>query len=144
MILQCIFTFLAVSAFCVLFEVPKKLVPVGGLMGGLCWGIYLLCLKYGISLYGANFIAATSIALIAEILARIVKQPSPMFFVPGVLPIVPGYSLYYGVYNFAVGEHALSKEYFVKAVMISMLIALSVFLVNSVFRLNLHGRKHGV
>ena len=70
MIMQCVFAFLAVSAFCVLFEVPKKLIPVGGLMGGLCWGIYLLCMKYDISLYGANFIAAASIALIAEILVQ--------------------------------------------------------------------------
>lgn len=140
MIMQCIFTFLAVCAFCILFEVPKKLILVGGIMGGLCWGIYLICLKYGMSLYGAAFTAAVSVALLSEILARLLKQPSPMFFVPGVLPIVPGYSLYYGVYNFAIGEHVLSKEYFTKAVMISMLIALSIFLVSSVFRLNLHGR----
>lgn len=140
MLLQCVFTFLAVSAFCILFEVPKKLVPVGGLMGGLCWGIYLICLKYGMSLYGACFTAGVAVSLLSEILARLLKQPSPMFLVPGVLPIVPGYSLYYGVYNFAVGENALSREYFVKAVMISMLIALSIFVVNSVFRLNLRSR----
>ena len=135
MLLQCLFIFLAVSAFCVLFEVPVKLVPVGGLIGAVCWFVYLVMIEVGLGLYAANFIAAIAVAILSDILAFWLKQPAPMFFVPGILPIVPGSSLYYTVYNFAVGNHAEAQAFFIKSVNISVLIALSIFFVDSLFRI---------
>ena len=134
MLLQCLFIFLAVSAFCVLFEVPLKFVPVGGIVGALCWFVYLLMIRFGLGLYASNFIAAVSVAILSDTLAYVMKQPAPMFFVPGILPIVPGSSLYYMVYNFAVGNHTEAQAFFIKAVNISVLIALSIFFVDSIFR----------
>lgn len=144
MLLQCLFIFLAVSAFCILFEVPIRLVPLGGVVGAICWFVYLLMINTGLGLYAANFIAAVTVAVLSDLLAMWLKNPAPMFFVPGILPIVPGSSLYYTVYNFAVGNHAEAQTYFVKAVNISVIIALSIFFVDSIFRLiwNASARKN--
>jgi uncharacterized membrane protein YjjB (DUF3815 family) len=43
------------------------------------------------------FVAALVISLISEILAKILKTPSTVFYIPSLFPIVPGISAYYTV-----------------------------------------------
>jgi len=135
MFLQMLFSFLAIAAFAVLFEAPKKMLVVGGAVGAVCWCVYLLMLKIGFGVYAANLIAAVAAAVLSDILAFRLRQPSTVFFIPGVLPIVPGASIYYAVYYFALGDRSQSLKNFVDAVMISVMIALAIFFVEPVFRM---------
>ena len=42
----------------------------------------------------SNFLAATLISLLSEILARKMKYPAIIFVIPGILPLIPGLGLY--------------------------------------------------
>jgi len=61
----------------------------------LVWGIYLFVfhLFSGGVLLSSLFAAAAG-QLNAEILARIRKSPTTVFFIPAIIPLIPGGSLY--------------------------------------------------
>lgn len=87
-------------AYSILFNVHGKKLILIFLGGGLCWSIYSLVLHYGGAVMLGYFISTLVIALLSEILARIVvKAPVISLLVPMLIPLIPGGSLYYTMQN---------------------------------------------
>lgn len=119
-LIQLATAFLGSLAFSVVFGVSfRRLIPasLGGLGG---WVIYLLMFHWLHSEFAACLIASAFAALYGEVLARILKAPATIFFVPAVIPLIPGSSLYYTMscamrgdwlgfqhYGFLTGQFAL-------------------------------------
>ncbi len=81
--------------FALLFRLRLRLLPWAALGGALCWGCYLLC---GGLLEGVFFPCLLSSAfaeLYAEAMARLLHAPSTLFYIPAVVPLVPGGSLFH-------------------------------------------------
>ena len=63
------------------------------------------------------------------------KAPVTVFLVSGILPTVPGASIYRSVYYLIQGASSLSNVYFMETLQISGAMAMAIFIVDSIFRL---------
>lgn len=81
--------------FSIYFRVREKNVVASTIGGIIAWVVYLLMFRLSGGLFVSNFIAALIVYLYSEIMARVLKAPSNVFFVPGIIPLIPGGALYY-------------------------------------------------
>lgn len=135
-IVQIIGAFFATICFSVLFNVSKKNLIVCGFIGGTAWLVYIICTYFdNLAIVFGNFIAALWIAVTSHIMARIKKTPVTNFFIPGILPFVPGGGMFRFVYNIIEGNNSLAVFYLVQTIEIAGVIALSIFIVDTIFRI---------
>ena len=131
-VIQVAGAFLAIYAFSVANDAPKKYLVYCGLTGAFGWAVYLIALP-GCGVVFANFLGAGAIALASHILARVFKIPVTVFLSAGILTIVPGADLYRSVYHFCMGDQSLTEVYLERTIQIAGMIALAIFIVDSLF-----------
>ena len=135
-------SFMAVLSFGLVLEMPKRYLIWSGLTGAVCWLVYLLVKgSTGSMIFGA-FLSSLSVALMAHVFARRLRAPVNMFLVPGILPLVPGTSIYNSVYYIIRNQREQSVYYLTETLQIAGAIALAVFLMDSLFKLT--GRKNKI
>ncbi|WP_124066043.1 threonine/serine exporter family protein [Clostridium sp. E02] len=135
MILQTIGAFLAVISFSLILELPKKHLLLAGGIGAVGWLSYLLVVAAVGSVTTAAFISSLFVALSSHLSARIFKVPVTVFLVAGILPSVPGASIYRCVSYMIQNNTDLSSHYLVETLQISGAIAMAIFIMDSLFRL---------
>ena len=91
-------SFMAVLSFGLVLEMPRKYLGWSGLTGGVCWLVYLVVKAGTGSMILGAFLSSLSVALMGHLFARIFRAPVSVFLVPGILPLVPGTSIYNSVY----------------------------------------------
>lgn len=133
-IIQSVGAFFAVVGFSGILEAPKKFRFWSGTAGAVCWFAYLMVLSYSNSKIFAAFLSSLAVAAFAHIAARKLKAPMTVFLIPGILPLVPGTSIYYSVYNIIQNNSAMYSYYLMETLQIAGAIALAVFLMDSFFR----------
>lgn len=137
-------TFIAILSFAVLLEIPKRyLVPtaVVGAVGGF---VYLLGVKMELGVVMSSFLSALCVALLSHVFARIYKAPVTLFLIAGILPTVPGGGMYQIVTHIINGSPSQSMLYLVQTLEIAGVIALAIFVVDSVFRVKKNRSKANV
>lgn len=134
MLIQIISSFTAIFMFGIVLDVPKKYLIHAGIIGACVWSVYLLITSAGGTGMAAAFIASICLALLCNILARIYKVTITVFLIPGVLPIVPGGSIYRTVYYIMANDFSMSVHYFIETLQIAGAMAMAVFIVDSVFQ----------
>lgn len=92
---QIIYSFLSTIGFAVLFNIPKGSILMSGINGAAGWAIYMIINNIYSSPVAATFLAAITVGLIGEILAKHFKKPATVFIIPGIVPLVPGAGTYY-------------------------------------------------
>lgn len=127
--------FMAVLSFGLVLEMPKKYLVWSGMTGGVCWLVYLLVKGASGSMILAVFLSSLSVALMGHLFARGLRAPVSVFLVPGILPLVPGTSIYNSVYYVIRNSREQSMYYLVETLQIAGAIALAVFLMDSVFKM---------
>ena len=135
MLLQITGAFLAVISLSVVFGVPKKFILYSGIAGTIGQMMYFFAISINQSKLMAVFIAAVIVAFLAHIMARIFKAPVTVFLIPGIIPTVPGLDMYRAVYNLIIGQNNLAQVYMLTALKIAGMIALAIFIVDSLFGL---------
>lgn len=133
--------FLAVMSFGLILELPKKYLFHAGFVGGLGWLVYLLVERASRSAPTAAFLSSLAVAGMSHIFARQKKAPVTVFLVAGILPSVPGASIYRCVYYMIRNADMLSTNYLVETLKIAGAIAMAVFFIDSLFRLGLGHEK---
>ena len=128
-------SFMAVLSFGIVLDLPKKYLGWSGVTGGVCWLVYLLIREETGSLIFAAFLSGLSVALLGHILARILRAPVSVFLIPGILPLVPGTSIYNWVYHIIRSSREQSMYYLIETIQIAGAIAMAVFLIDSMFRM---------
>ena len=89
--------------FAIVFKINKKHLISGAVNGLISYAIFIGMNMITDSFFWAAFVCSVASALYAEINARIVKAPSIVLLIPGVIPIVPGGCLYRSVRDFVCG-----------------------------------------
>ena len=130
-----VFAFLATVAFGVLFQGPKRILWRSGLIGGLGWVVFIgLKEVFSVHSFSANFLATVTIALASEIFARIWREPTTVFEVPAIIPLVPGLGMYKGM-NYILQDYvSYGSEVLLGAALDACAIALGIMMVSGVFR----------
>ena len=97
--------------FALLFRVRRQLILPAALGGLVCWGSYLLCCTFLEGIFYPTLIAAVASTVYAEVLARVLRAPAPIFFVPTIITLVPGSSLFYAMSAAVAGDMELARSH---------------------------------
>lgn len=134
-------SFIAITGFAVLLETPKKYLPHAGLIGAVGGGIYLYCTQREMDVVLASFFSALAIAFVSHVFARVFKAPVTVFLIAGILPTVPGAGMYRTVYYIIADNREMCGYYLIQTLEIAGMIALAIFIVDTVFRFRAPVRK---
>ncbi len=85
--------------FAIMLGVPAKKLTLATLGGLLTCAAYEIAALFGGSPLVSAFAASVFMTLYSEALARKLRTPVLVFFIPCAIPIVPGSGLYYTIYN---------------------------------------------
>ncbi|GGB08849.1 threonine/serine exporter family protein [Macrococcus hajekii] len=90
-LINLIFSFTASYFFAVLFDSPKRLFLPSGFVGAAAWmtSESLIKLLHFPQIYG-YFFGSIILGVMCHMMARIYKEPSNLFMIPGIIPFVPG------------------------------------------------------
>ncbi len=129
-LLPSVYAFAACVAFTFVFNIHgwgKLICGVGGAIG---WLVYLLC---GEDILAA-FIAAVSIGIFSEVMARVRRCPVTGYLLVALLPLVPGGGIYYAMSYCVAGETQLFLSALLHTLGMAAALAVGGILASFVFR----------
>ena len=141
MIVRVIGAFIAIYAFAVVIETPKKYLWCAGTVSAVGWFVYLLSQQLGTDEVMATFLSATAISIVSHIYARVFRAPVTVFLVAGILPTVPGAGMYRIAASFIAGDSGMAAQHLITTLELAGVIAMGIFLVDAIFRLFQRGWK---
>lgn len=100
LLLQFIWAFLSTAGFCFIFNVPRRHIPAGSLVGAAGWLVFQYLEAVGYTNIMACFIGSCTVALLSDLFSRFFKDAATLFIIPGILPLVPGAGMYYAMQAF--------------------------------------------
>lgn len=121
--------------FAVLIETPKKYLPMAGVVASVGWFVYLSCENKGADAVLATFFSALTVTFISHVLARKLKTPVTIFLIAGIIPTVPGATMYRIAYYVILGDNDMSIHYLMEMFKIAGAIAVAIFIIDSLFRI---------
>lgn len=133
MIIQLLFSIIAVYFTASVCQSPEKLRKYTALIGGLGWMCYLSFSK-DYNLMVATYLSSFLIATLSNIAAMFFKVPVTVFFIPSFIPLVPGATMYRSVYSYIMGSSSAGTAYLIEALIIAIMIALAILTTDSLFR----------
>lgn len=111
------------AGFGLIYKLPGKYMPAAAIGGMLGWGVYVAVSKTTESVFMQALVAGFAVAVYSEILARIYRAPSTIFFVASVIPLVPGKALYDFMNALAEGDYTAAVSRGSEALLIAAGIA---------------------
>ncbi len=136
MLVSIFFAFIATIAFGKLFNTPRRVLVLGGLVGAIGFAVYIYMKDVlGYSSMLSNFAGTIVLSIISEVFARIFKEPVTVFSIPGIIPLVPGLPLYRAMNFFMLNAYNVGMEKMVQASLDATAIALGILLISSMARL---------
>ena len=125
--------FVGSLGFSLIFNVSKKHLLPASLGGLLSWGIYLLGVdSFGMSLMMATIVSAACSEVYAEILARVYKCPTTVFYIPAVVPLIPGGSLYNTMYAAVFRDWVGFRNYGFQTLQVTLGIAVGISFISGI------------
>lgn len=104
--------------FAMIFRLRPTFLPLAAIGGLLNWGLYLVLYELTGTVFFSCLFASAASAIYAELLAKRLHAPATVFFVPAVIPSIPGSNLYYTMFGvvradwvFAGKNAVLTAEY---------------------------------
>lgn len=129
-----IFAFASTVGFSLLFNVPRRHLPVTGIVGALGWCTYKMLIQTGESALFSCFIGACAIAFLSDICSRVLKETTTVFIIPGILPLVPGSGMYNTMQLFISGSLTEAAQVGTQTLLMAGSIAVALLIVTSVIR----------
>ncbi|MDO5695396.1 MAG: threonine/serine exporter family protein [Eubacteriales bacterium] len=124
-----LFALVGTIGFAILFEVRRKNIFFCGLSGAVGWVTFMFLTPYT-GLFVSVFLAAAIIVILARLFARILRAPAPIFYIPGIFPIVPGAGIYNTAYAVVMNDFPAARSYGMLTLKTSCAIVLGIALVS--------------
>lgn len=122
-IVQLLTALLGSLGFALLFGLKKQYLLSASLGGFIGWGLYLIGVKCFDNIFLACLLASAFCALYSEIIARVQKAPTTLFFITSVVPLIPGSMLYYTCSNAVTRDWESVKHFGVLTLQYALAIA---------------------
>ena len=132
--LPCLWAFLACVGFGLIFNIQGIGVLITGLGGGLGWLVYLLVFAWQGSDIFAAFLAAVSIAIYSELMARVRRCPVTGYLQIALLPLVPGAGIYRAMAYCVEGDTEMFTETLLHTIGFAAALSVGAMLASSVMR----------
>jgi uncharacterized membrane protein YjjB (DUF3815 family) len=88
------FSFVVAVGFAVLFNTPRRVLWVAGVLGGLGHAIRFMMIQNEIGLIPSTLVAATGIGLLGIVFSHQVHRPPIVFTMPACITMIPGLYAY--------------------------------------------------
>lgn len=111
-------------------SVPRRELLLSGTVGAVGWGTYLALSDVGASLIFTTAVAAVVVGLMGNLIATRRRTNPFLFVVPGVMPLVPGLTIYEGMLYLFQGQAGSGASTLLRAAAIGLAIAAGVVLGN--------------
>ena len=119
--------------FSLIFNVRRELLPAAAFGGLLDWGVYMMAeWFFGNGVFLPSVVAAAFASIYAEAMARVEKTPATVFYIPALIPLIPGGSLYYTMSYAVLGQWDQVQSYGASTAYCALGIAVGMSLVLSV------------
>lgn len=128
-VLQLITAFFGSMGFALIFHIRGNLILPASLGGMLEWGVYLIASHYLGGIFLPCLVTSAFSAFYAELLARYYKAPATVFFIPAIIPLIPGSKLYYTMSYAVQGRWVISADYRMRTLKITLGIGAGISLV---------------
>ncbi len=133
-LVQGIYALFSTIGFSIIFNLPRKLLPYAGLTGMLGWMVYVFLQGTTDNFLVPAVIGSVIVGLIGEVLASITKHPSTMFIIPGIIPFVPGYGIYYTMLYVVQRDFELALTTGAQSLFVAISIACGIVVATSFMR----------
>lgn len=134
--------FVATLGFALLYNIHGKNLIIAAFCGAFAWSVFLISDYYLDSLVVPYFISGISIALYSELAATFAHSPVTVFLIPGIIPLVPGLTIYRTMESCLFGDISVFAEQLVETLKIGGAISLGLIFISSFFRLFKHKLTH--
>lgn len=132
-IIQIVCAFITAGGFMVFFNVRGVNVWLGALLGAVSWAVYLAFRGMFDTDVMQYFFGGAALSIGAEIFARLKKTPITVYIIAGIIPLVPGSTIYYAMKHFLLGEMPQFGEKMVYMIKIGGAIALGILMAHALF-----------
>lgn len=124
-------SFIATLGFAIFFNIPKKILFWVGVVGSVGWVLSILLIEASESSAWSYLVASLVVAFLSETLAIRTKNPSTLFSIPGIYPLVPGYSLYKTMYYFTTNDVEYGSNAMITTLTNAGAIAIGIIIMSS-------------
>lgn len=105
-ILQIIAACIGTCAFAIVLHAPRKECFFCALNGAIVWFVYLMVMDLGAGITLSCTAATFVITLVSRFLSAVRKNPSTVFLISAIFPLVPGAGIYYTAYYLIMNDFA--------------------------------------
>ncbi len=134
-LLPCLAAFFSCFGFSLLYNIHGKNIMIASLCGTFGWAVYLIADFLSASMVLPYFCAGISIALYAEVAAYLFHSPITVYLIPGIIPLVPGLTIYRTMEACLSADLHLFGTGLVTTLKIGGAISLGLIFMSSLFRL---------
>ncbi len=124
----------AAALYAAATSVPRRSIPWAGIAGAIGWGTFLALRHGGGSLIFATAVAAVVVGALGNVFAGRRQTHPFLFVVPGIMPLVPGLTIYQGMFNLFTGENGGGPATLFRALGMGLAIAAGVTFGNMVIK----------
>lgn len=118
----------------ILFNIDRRKIGWAGLCGALGWLIYLMVYNETGSPIASSFIGAIAVGCYSEAMARKQKTPAFEFLIPGIFPLVPGFTAYTALRYIAESNMTQALNKGILAVAVGGSIGFGIMLSTTIFK----------
>ena len=134
-ITQGIYSFFSVIGFSVLVYLPRKLIVAASISGTIGWITDVTFQLLGTNCRIPAFAGSRAVGLVGEILAVVKKHPATLFTIPGIIPFVPGYGIFYTMLHIVEKDFTLALTTGAESLFIAISIACGIVLATTFVRI---------
>lgn len=116
------------------FHVRPCHLVVATLGGALSWLLYLLTFHVSANSFLSVLVAAMGVCLWSETMARLRKAPANIFMISGIMPLLPGGSLYYAMSGVVNSDMDLFMSKGIETAMMAVGIAGGILVASEIVR----------
>ena len=131
---QGIYSFFCVFGFSVILNLPRRLIGIASFSGVVGWLMYIFLQQTTSNFILPAFIGSICVGIIGELFAILLKHPATLFTIPGIIPFVPGYGIYYMMYHIVNQDFDAAMTEGGTALFTAISIACGIVLATSIMR----------
>lgn len=130
LVINIAFAYLASAGFALTINVPRRVLNLAGISGVISWTIYWLSMQASMGRLLSNLLGSFAIGVSGIIFARMKKCPATVFYIPAIVPLVPGVPAYQAVRELTAGNINGASNAMLRVIIVTGSIALGMLLSN--------------
>lgn len=128
-IIELIAAFLGSFGYCYLVHLRRQYLLPASIGGCMTWAVYLAAFYFDLGVFWSALLAALFGGIYGDVMARVIKTPSTIFFIPAIIPLVPGSNLYYTLFYIVTDDMDQAKENALLTGKVALAIAVGISIV---------------